>query len=185
VHRLARTGDRHLKRSDGRDSGMVPLRTFALPAECARATTRRSFVPPAGRATGGGKRYPRPHRPTRRKLAAPEPNMPLNLVEATLRPIAAGRDEAGVFILYTSRASRCEKLPHYQPHCGGGARSHFAGPATPCKRSLPIQDPFKDKLLEHSRAPILGLPVAVPALLYPTNNLRIGDRNIHHAIDIL
>ena len=74
----------------------------------------------------------------------------LNLVEATLHD--AGRDEQESFILYTVEGFTLEEIADITNHTVEEVRAAIRRASDHLQRSLPIKDPLKDKLLEHSKS---------------------------------
>jgi DNA-directed RNA polymerase specialized sigma24 family protein len=74
----------------------------------------------------------------------------LNLVEATLHD--AGRDEQESFILYTVEGFTLEEIADITNHTVEEVRAAIRRASDHPQRSLPIKDPLKDKLLEHSKS---------------------------------
>lgn len=74
----------------------------------------------------------------------------LNLVETTLRD--AGRDAQEAFILYTIEGFTLQEIADISNHSVEEVRVAIRRASDHLQRSLPIKDPLKDKLLEHSKS---------------------------------
>lgn len=74
----------------------------------------------------------------------------LKLVATTLRD--SGRDAQEAFILYTVEGFTLEEIADISNHSVEEVRAAVRRASDHLQRSLPIKDPLKDKLLEHSKS---------------------------------
>ncbi len=147
VHRLAREAIDTLA-LDGRDNGMVSLeRSHGQQNVQASDETQLQFHQPDEQLVEENV-IPDPTANTPEELAARSEL--LNLVEATLRD--AGREEQESFILYTVEGFTLEEIADISNHTVEEVRAAIRRASDHLQRSLPIKDPLKDKLLEHSKS---------------------------------
>jgi len=147
VHRLAVHAINRLA-SDSRDDGHIPLE---------RSRGKQNVQ-------GSDEALLQFHQPDEKLfeenvIADPTANTPeelaarrelINLVGTTLRD--AGRNEREAFILYTVEGFTLDEIADISNHTVEEVRAAIRRASDHLQRALPMKDPLKDKLLEHSKS---------------------------------